>query len=76
MHISFPLSFDEYSEAVTDGHINAAARSLAQTRTDLAARQAEIEALKSASHDDQKSSFFSIFSSSPNAASKLTTHLI
>lgn len=59
------------SEAVTEGHINAAARSLAQTRTDLAARMAEVDALNSASNDsDVGKGFFSMFSSSPNAASK------
>lgn len=67
--LSFSLAI--YSEAVTEGHINAAARSLAQTRQDLAARQAEVDALASASHDDGGSKgFFSMFSSSPNAASK------
>lgn len=34
-------------EVVTEGHINAAIRSLQQTRTDLAARQAEMDALES-----------------------------
>lgn len=59
------------SEAVTDGHINAAARSLAQTRTDLAARMAEVDALSSAAHDDESGKgFFSMFTSSPNAASE------
>lgn len=59
------------SEAVTDGHINAAARSLAQTRTDLAARMAEVDALSSAAHDDDGGKgFFSMFTSSPNAASE------
>jgi hypothetical protein len=60
-----------HSEAVTDGHINAAARSLAQTRTDLAARMAEVDALSSAAHDDDSGKgFFSMFTSSPNAASE------
>lgn len=38
------------AEIVTDGHLNAAARSLNQTRTDLAARFAEMEAIQSGNH--------------------------
>lgn len=60
----------QISETVTDGHINAAARSLSQTRTDLAARQAEVDALGSANHNDHKTGFFSMFASSPNASSE------
>ncbi|CAD6567989.1 MAG: hypothetical protein CYPHOPRED_002285 [Cyphobasidiales sp. Tagirdzhanova-0007] len=56
------------TDVVTEGHINAAMRSLAQTRTELQARMAEMEALASASMDGQPNSFFGrMFGQSPHA---------